>query len=398
MSANSSSGADSAIVLRGTSYWGPFAKGEVALAPAQALVSNAADRPLIVTSARVGPIANARTGLAAAGSLVAKVASGPLQPGDSALLTISGSAPARPGSYRAQLDLQGAGGTQISTPLRVDVAASALWGILCLLLGLSLIGVIRLLSGQGDVEELARSTIRERSAIRAEWDRNPPPASHAAAVAEIERSFDDALRSRSEPRGYWVVDRRISDANIYLTAAREAEAKLRGVATDTPGALETAELEREWEALKTLATAPGARPPEGEQVGQDLAAHVREIMEGARARIVSTPAKVYVAGLEPHVERVKLALAAGEEERSREMALSVRRWMLRAADDLEKRQALMIGLTTIGGNLLALDARLRQLALDETIAADARAKWIASVDAANAKLASGLTLENFRKP
>ena len=79
--------------------------------------------------------------------------------------------------------------------------------------------------------------------------------------------------------------------------------------------------------------------------------------------------------------------AAGEDEQARETAVAARQWVHRAADDLRKRQTLTIGLAAIGANLVALDARLRRLAQEDEIAApEARAKWIESLDAANAEL------------
>jgi hypothetical protein len=124
MGENAPSGAESGIALRATSSWGPFAKGTLAIGRALAPVTNAADRQFDVASAWVSPLADAQSGLAAAGSLAAVVGPGPIQPGDSALVTVSGTAPARPGSYRAQLKLVGQAGAAIATPLRADVTAS----------------------------------------------------------------------------------------------------------------------------------------------------------------------------------------------------------------------------------------------------------------------------------
>ena len=156
---------------------------------------------------------------------------------------------------KAQLDLDGEDGARISAPLRIEVAANALWGALCLLLGLSLLGLIKFLSREGDVEELARHAILERAAIQADWKIHPPPAGRLEMVARIDQNFDEALRSLAKPRGLSVVDRRIADANASLAAAREAANKLREAAGAPPGALETADLEREWEAFKSLAKA-----------------------------------------------------------------------------------------------------------------------------------------------
>ena len=401
MNSDSSSagrGSDGAVKLAATSPWGPFAAGTVALKPSRTLVRNGTDGALVVASAVVSPLVNERNGLAAdAGAITANVTPGALPSGSSAEVTLSGAAPARAGAYQAQLDLKFEGGTSIPTPLRVEVAASAIWGVVCLLFGLSLLGAVKLLTGQGDVEELTRRAFLDRAAVRANWERNRPPASRAQTVAEIERDYEDALRSLAAPPGFSIVDRRIADASAALASARRAAAKLQDGATAPPGAAEVADLERERTAFQALlagfaaAPTPVAAPPQG------LTAHVGGFIEGLRARLVAAPAQAIIAELEPHIERVRLAMAAGEGPRARDMAVATRAWQRRAADDLEKRQAVEMGFALLGANMLAIDARLRQLAADESIPPEARAQWIASLDAADAKLASGLTLENFKQ-
>ena len=400
MNSDSSStgrGSDIAVKLTATSPWGPFAAGTAAVKPSKALVRNGTDGPLVVAFAAVTPLVNERNGLAAdAGKIAADVAPGALPPGASAEVTLSGAAPARAGCYQAELDLKCEGGTSIPTPLRVEVAASALWGVVCLLFGLSLLGVVKLLTHQGDVEELTRNALLERAAVRANWQRNPPPASRAETVAEIERNYDGALRSLAPLQGFSIVDRRIADASASLADARRADAELRDAMTAPPGVMEVADLEREWTAFKSL-LAGLAAPPTGASPLQGLPAHVQALVEGLQAHLVAARAQAIISGLEPHVERIRLAMAAGEGPRAREMALAMRAWQRRAADDLEKQQAVEMGFALLGANMLAIETRLRRLAGDESIPPEARAKWIASLDAADAKLASGLTLENFKQ-
>jgi hypothetical protein len=398
-SSSTGRGSDAAVKLKATSPWGPFAAGTVALKPSKALVRNGTDGALVVTSAVVSPLVDEQNGLAAeAGEVTARVAPGALPPGGSAEVILGGATPARPGRYRAQLDLKFEGGEPIPTPLRVEVAASAFWGVLCLLLGLSLLGIVKLLTHQGDVEELARQAHRERAATRADWERNPPPASLADTVAEIERDYDDALRSLAPWQGFSVVDRRTANASAFLADARSADAKLRDAMTAPEGVMEVADLEREWTAFKSLLAGLAApTPTSAAPPPQGLGAHVGALIDGLRERLVAAPARAIVAELEPHVERVRLAMAAGQGPRAREMAIATRAWQQRAADDLEKRQALAMGFALLGADLLAIETRLRRLAADESIPPEARAKWIASLDAADAKLAAGLTLENFRQ-
>ncbi len=386
------------IRLSARSIWGPFAKGAVTLDRAKAVVKNRNRDALAVASATVSPLISERTGLAAdAGSLAAEVVPRTVPAGDSIEVAVTGSAPARPGSYLADLDVKSAGADPISTPLRVDVAASAFWGVLCLLLGLSLLGVAKLLTGAGGIEETTRQALLFKAAVSADWAHNPPPASHAEAIAEINRNIDDALRSLAAPRGYSVVDRRVPDATAALAAAREAHAELRKALSDaSPGVLEIDDLAKEWDAFKTRLNALSAAPAFGASAAQTFSERLRAMSEGLQDQLVAAYARAARTTLEPHVERVRLALAAGEGGRARDTALATRSWMQRAADELERRQALAMGYVLLDTAMLVSDARIRRVAADQAIPPEERTKLIESLDTADAKLASGLTLENLR--
>ena len=163
------------------------------------LVSNGVERLFSVAAARISLLASQRSGLVAAGSLIAEASSEPVPPGGAIRVAITGTVPASSAGDKAQLDLDGEDGGRISAPLRIEVAAKAIWGALCLLLGLSLLGLIKFLSREGDVEELARHAILERAAIQADWAIHPPPAGRLEMVARIDQDFDDALRSLVKP-------------------------------------------------------------------------------------------------------------------------------------------------------------------------------------------------------
>ena len=388
--------AQAGVLLSAISPWGPFARATVKLRPAKAVLRSAANVPVGVVSASVSPLVGDRSGLAAGfGSLAAEVAPRTVSPGDSVEVAITGTVPARPGRYRADLDVRSTAGAPISTRLRVDVAASGLWGLLCLVAGLSLLGVVKVLSGEGDVEETTRGALLDLGAVHAEWDRNPPPASRAEAVASIEGDFAAALRALAKPRGFWATDRRVADAKASLAEARAAAQRLREGLTQPPGALETADLIAEWEAFKTTAATLAAAKDEPEPAAPTLPARVGALLGHAQALLVARPAEAYVRGLDPHVERVKLALAAGEDDLARALAIAARQWKRRAADDLEKRQATMAGFAAMGANMLAEAARLEAIGGDAALPQEARERASASLDSAGATLASGLTLKTF---
>jgi hypothetical protein len=143
---SSEHGSTSTIKLAATSRSGPFATGTVTLTPAKALVRNGTDGPLVVLSAIASPLIDEQSGLpVGVGRLAAEAAPGVLPPGGCAEASISGTAPARPGSYRSHLDLLCESGGPISTSIQVNASASPFWGIVCMLFGLTLLGLLNLL-------------------------------------------------------------------------------------------------------------------------------------------------------------------------------------------------------------------------------------------------------------
>ena len=115
----------------------------------------------------------------------------------------------------------------------------------------------------------------------------------------------------------------------------------------------------------------------------------------ARSGLLAVPANWVEADIGEQVDRVRFALAAGETTRARAMALATRAWMRRSADDLEKRLSLETGLALTADAMATADAGLRRLAADPAIPPEARTTWIARLDGADARIASGSTLEDF---
>jgi hypothetical protein len=74
----------------------------------------------------------------------------------------------------------------------------------------------------------------------------------------------------------------------------------------------------------------------------------------------------------PQLERVRLAQAAGETDRARAMALVTRPWLRRAADDLDRRLALMMGLKLMADKMVVSDAWVRRLAAGDELPAEQR--------------------------
>src|SRR3981189_2253264 len=82
----------------------------------------------------------------------------------------------------------------------------------------------------------------------------------------------------------------------------------------------------------------------------------------ARAQLVALPLRGIAADLGPQLDRVRLAQLAGETDRARAMALSTRAWLRRAADDLEQRLTLMMGLNLSSNGMIVSDAWVRRIA------------------------------------
>ena len=265
-----------------------------------------------------------------------------------------------------------------------------------MLLGLLLLGVLKLLTGEGDVQEKTREVLRARAEIHTFLQRDPPPQRRADAVAEIDRNLDEAVRTLARPRPLSVVDRRIVDADAALSAARDGFAKLQDMLSKIPpGTAEVADVTEDWgglqERMRSLATLENlaAAPAVG------LAAHAAVLLHGAWERVIGQPLQWVAADLGPQLERVRLAQAAGETDRARAMALATRAWLRRAADDLDRRLATMIGLNLIAGRMVVSDAWVRRLAASDELSPEQRSALLDQLAAADADLAAGATLADL---
>ena len=220
------------VTLAQRSLGGPFGRGTLEVRRAKVPLVNGAAAPVTVTRVFLSPLADTRTGLAPRGvetALSAVVDKAALDPGEATTIQIAGAVPARPGSYTAQLlvaarSRPGRGGHRVG-----HRGGGRGLGIACMALGLLLLGILKLLTGAGEVQDKAREALRTRSEIHAWLQRDPPPQRRAEAVAEIDGYLDEAVRTLARPHSLSILDRRIQDANAALSAAREAVAKLRDV-------------------------------------------------------------------------------------------------------------------------------------------------------------------------
>jgi hypothetical protein len=383
------------ITIGVVSARGPFARGTIALRTARAPIRNGSAGQVVVVGACVSPLVEERTQLAIpGGALAAQVAAGTLAAGEAAMVEIGGAVPARPGSYMAHLDVR-CDGVTLSTLVRANVAASAVWGIGCMMLGLLLLGVLMLMTGEGDAQERTREALRTRGEIHAAWQRNPPPQSRRAEVAEIDYDLDEAVRTLARPRGFSVVDRRLADSGELLTAGREAAAKLRdAMAKEPPGTAEVAELAREWNDfqndLRSLAV-----PDVGAAGAAGLVGHAAVLLNRAWTQLVGLRVQAAATELGAQFGRVRLVQAAGETPKAQEMAIATRGWLRRYAHDLEDQRTLLMRLKLISDGVALADLRVRRLASSDALPPERRTALLARLDTADAALATGMALQDL---
>jgi hypothetical protein len=360
---------------------------------------NGTEATVVVNRVFLSPLTDAVTGLApraARAELSATLGKSMLDPGEAAGIEISGTVPAHPGTYAAQLKAIPESGAAAVTTVSVAVAAHAGWGIACMLLGLLLLGVLKLLTGEGDVQNKAREVLRTRGELHAWLQRDPPPQRRAEAVAEIDRNLDEAARALARPHPFSVVDRRVSDAEAALSAAREAASKLRETLSKVPpGTAEVADLTEGWRVLHERMQDLASLEVAASTQAAGLAAHAGMLMRRIWEHVIDLPLQWIAADLRPQLERVHLAQAAGESERARAMALATRSWLRRAADDLDRRLALTMGLNLAVGGMVVSDAWVRRLAAGDELPPERRSALLEQLTGADAALAAGSTLEDL---
>jgi hypothetical protein len=388
------------VTLLERSAAGPFARSVRKARPAAVPLINGRAGPVILARVDISPLTDARTGLlpeTPAGALLATVEKCTLEPGEATVIRIAGFVPARPGTYLSQLQVITEAGQTVLTPVSIAVAASAVWGIACMAFGLLLLGVLKLLAGEGDVENKLREVAQTRGEIHAWLQRNPPSERQADEVAEIDHDLDDAERTLALPHPLSVADRRIPYADAGLSAARAAAAQMQQEQLKAPpgSSMEVADLGYEWRGLQrrmkglAILNVDGAAPTEG------LAGHAATLLRHVWDLLVGLPLQWISTDLEIQLERVHLVQDAGETTRARSMAMATRSWLRRAAADLDRRLTLMMGLNLNAADTAVSDAYVRHLAGGGELPPDQRADLLKRLDDADAALAAGDTLADL---
>ncbi len=365
-----------------------------ALAPATIALVNTGGEALTLDPPTCDPLLDRETGAAVPMQLAAVLPKRDLPPGGSALVMLTGSVPARPGTYAATLRVRASGGAALAVPLVVTVGASPLRGILCALLGLLVAGLIGMAQTEGDLHA-RRATLLQARADAEDWvRRNPVPSRLAPAWDAYDADMQAALRALSRRRPVAVVDWRVALANGRSRAAEDELTRIRDAMKDAPpGAAEVAELDVAWTALKAqldgLATRPEALPG---AAPDNLAGRLTAFLATFRAAFLTAPVQEATAEIGTQVRLADLTLAAGQREAARQQAVEVRRWLERAAHDLGQRLATLAGFEALAGSLWLEDAVLRQRAADPALPDAARGAVASGLDAAEAAIGAGTTL------
>jgi hypothetical protein len=386
------------LTVRLTSGMGPLARrsGTVALRPRRFAVVNSGRAPCTIASCTIDPPQVTDTGTTLAAELrltsIDPDADSALAPGGHAIFQLAGAAPSLPGAYASTVRIASDDCATLAIPIALEVAASPLWGIGAMFLGLVFLGLVNLLAQQGDIKGQLHDALAARQGIRAWLDANPAPQSRAGDMATMDRDYDAAIASLSARRPLSVVDHRATEAAAPLKAADTIADQLRhDLAAQPRGAAEIADLTSEWTALQALLQqiAAASAPPAGATSAApapDLAGRLDAFLLRYRGRFLQQPIAWISDEATGEIARVRLAYAAGEGETARDLALAARSWMRRSARALNTglvgyRQALVMA-----GAMVATDTVLRARVARRDFPDTDRATIIEMLDAASAAM------------
>jgi hypothetical protein len=241
------------VTIKLASRGGPFANNGARLLvpPTRINLVNTSAKPVLISRLTLDPLQQSEMGARAESNLTVEAIPLNLAPGESALVTISGSVPTRPAVYTSILRVMQQEGPQLAVRVEFRVAAWAAWGFACMVLGLLLVGLINVLDSESGIKGELRRAFLARQSAHEFLQQTPPPQSRTTLVENANREFDAAVAILQKPRELSFVDRRAADAQEHLKTAAELTADLHKALSEKPrGGIEMADLEREWMDLK----------------------------------------------------------------------------------------------------------------------------------------------------
>lgn len=138
--------------------------------------------------------------------------------------------PARPGAYTTAARLFTEDGGSLRIPITIEVAASFLWGIAAMLLGLFCLGLIDGLAEEGAIKSQLRDALSARQEIRTWLEANPAPQIRSGEVEAMDRDFDAAVTALSRRRRLSIVEHRADDAAPHLIRLARASGLTAAIA------------------------------------------------------------------------------------------------------------------------------------------------------------------------
>ena len=340
------------VVIKLVSPRGPWARqdGLVVAPRTQISLANISDTPLNIHSLVFDPLQLADAGTAVQGQLSADTDALEIEPGHSVLLTLCGQVQALPATYGTTLRVAMKEGARLAIRVELRVAAAPRWGLACMLLGLSMVGVLTLLDGESGVRGQLRQLLTQRQATQEFLQRSPPPQNLLSKVERLNREYDSALAILQQPRSLSFVDHRRADAQEHMDLAKSVQADLRKTIDGSPrGAIELADLTKEWVKLreqfdalaKRYPTASPQGPASALPPGLALSDRLAAFDAWAAGRLLAVPLKTYRDDFENRIIHLQMLYAAGQPPVAAADAVAVRRWMQRAADvvDMQTQRA-----------------------------------------------------------
>jgi len=380
------------LTLRGASRRGPCAgrHARLELHAIRFSVVNAGAMPCAINALALDPLRQSTTGTVVDASLrlCPQHEDMVIEAGQSITLELAGFVPARPSAYTTAARIFTGDGGSLEIPITIEVAASPLWGIAAMLLGLLCLGLIDGFAEEGAIKTQLRGVLSARQEIHTWLEANPAPQIRSGDIEAMDRDFDAAVTALSRRRRLSIVDHRATDAGEHLKSAEATANQLRRALAGRPrGAAEVEDLSHDVSELKgilqqiaTMTVAPAATP------SPDLAGKLDAFLLRYRARFLQQPVGWLEDEMASEFDHVRLAYAAGEGEATRDLALTARNWLRRSARRLNAALTGYRGALVMSGSMVATDQVLRARIARADFPEPARAAILAGLDAASATM------------
>nr|WP_294509559.1 hypothetical protein [uncultured Rhodopila sp.] len=370
------------------------------LKPRSIVVINTSGAPVTIPRIDCDSVQETQSGVVADGMLEAAATTATLAAGESTTIVISGHLPSRAGAYVANLRIRTEAEPALVLPIAMQVAASPARGILCMLLGLAFVAIINMLQGESDVRARLASVNQFGQDTREWLDRNPQPASAAGDVEALERDVQRARDFLSGPRPRSFTDWRIARAQEPQRAAEETLKAIKDATLERtrtthrpPDEAEVAELDDQWSDFRRRTHAaidyeerlPG-------QTANNLAGRLAGFLSGFKTSYLDLTAQVELGALGTQIALVDLTLSAGQPVQARQQAIEARRWLERAAAEVNQRLRMVANYQLMASFLLDEDARIRDRLADPGLPDDKRQAIANDLDAATSGISAATSL------